>query len=97
MIKFMGNHKALTFIPSKGHMNNACGFISTSISPIITKLGRMVYEHALISPCRFVDVNITRLHDQNFPITIKLDRMVDLHVLILSCRSDNIITTKSYD
>ena len=72
----MGNHGALTFITSIGHVNNAFGYISTSISTIITKLGRMVDQFALISPCRYVDVNTTRSPDQSFPTTIKLDRMV---------------------
>lgn len=43
-----------------GHMINVYGFIATSINPIITQLGNMEDQHALILPGRYDDVITTR-------------------------------------
>ena len=42
-----------------GHMINVYGFIATSINPIITQLGNMEDQHALILPGRYDDVITT--------------------------------------
>ena len=38
-------------VPLIGHVKNIFGFISTSASPIATKLGRMIDEHGLNLIC----------------------------------------------
>lgn len=43
-----------------GHVINVYGFIATSINPIITQLGNMEDQHALILPGRYDDVITTR-------------------------------------
>ena len=37
--------------PKLGHLINVYGFTSTSLSPIKTKLSRMLDQHTLILPC----------------------------------------------
>ena len=47
------------------HVSNTNGFISTSVSPIATNLGRMVEQSAVIFLCRCDDAITTRSYDQS--------------------------------
>lgn len=88
-----------------GRVINVYGFISSSITPITSKPGRIVEQYAPILPCGNDDVTKTRPRDECYgfmstsasPITTSVGRMVEQHALILFCRNDDFITTRQCD